>query len=67
MNETEILDRIGELARERTDLYAGAAHGGLHEHGLDRLHDLEARIDDHWELLRRCRWASDAMSVARRR
>jgi hypothetical protein len=55
VEEIEILDRIGALDRERSDLYTGAARGGLREHGLHRLHALEACIENEWERLRRCR------------
>lgn len=54
MDDTEIIQRIGELVTEERDL-RGRASGGLAEDDRVRLRRLETQLDQCWDLLRQRR------------
>lgn len=57
MDDKEVLGRIDELISEEHELRAKAiaAPGGLGESDRERLHELEVRLDQCWDLLRQRR------------
>jgi hypothetical protein len=56
MDEALLLDRIHNLARERSDLYGRGRHGRTPV-DPDRLRQLQDELDRSWDLLRRRRAA----------
>ncbi len=55
MNDVEIVRRIGELADEEHHLESSHSGGALSDEELARLRDLEAALDQCWDLLRQRR------------
>lgn len=53
-NDTDIIERIGELVDSERDLRNRAA-GGLNDDERSRLRILEQRLDQCWDLLRQRR------------
>jgi hypothetical protein len=55
MDDGGVLGRIHELVEEEKQLRASAGSGGLDEASRKRLNELEAGLDQCWDLLRQRR------------
>ena len=55
MNDSEILHNITALVDEEHELMQQAEQGGLDDEERARLHDLQVRLDQCWDLLRQRR------------
>ncbi len=55
MNESELLGSIEKLVNEEHALMQQASSGGLSEDQRARMHELEVRLDQYWDLLRQRR------------
>ena len=55
MNDSEILHDITALVDEEHELMQQAEQGGLDDEERARLHDLQVRLDQCWDLLRQRR------------
>ena len=55
MNDSEILHNITALVGEEHELMQQAEQGGLEDEERARLHDLQVRLDQCWDLLRQRR------------
>jgi len=55
MNESELHQTIEKLVNEEHALLKQAGDGGLNEEQRARLHELEVRLDQYWDLLRQRR------------
>ncbi len=55
MNESELQGTIEKLVNEEHALMQQASNGGLNEKERARLHELEVRLDQYWDLLRQRR------------
>ncbi|MDT0345888.1 DUF2630 family protein [Streptomyces litchfieldiae] len=59
MDDKDILARVGELVTEERALRERAVGHGLQEDERTRLADVEARLDQCWDLLRQRRARSE--------
>ena len=55
MDDTEVLGRINELAREEHELFERESHGKVTDADRQRLRRLEVTLDQCWDLLRQRR------------
>lgn len=55
MNDSEILHNITALVEEEHQLMEQSEQEGLDDEGRARLHDLQVRLDQCWDLLRQRR------------
>jgi hypothetical protein len=55
MNENELHQTIEKLVNEEHALLEQVGDGGLNEEQRARLHELEVRLDQYWDLLRQRR------------
>jgi hypothetical protein len=55
MEDKQILEAIGRLVHEEQGLESDAGSGGLDDDGRARLHNIEASLDQCWDLLRQRR------------
>lgn len=55
MNDDDVLHSINHLVDEEHDLLHAAEHGGLDEAQRGRLHSIQVRLDQCWDLLRQRR------------
>ena len=55
MNDSELLHTIEQLVNEEHSLMQHSASGGMDEEQKQRMHDLEVKLDQCWDLLRQRR------------
>ena len=55
MDDSSVLDRINELAREEHELFELEAKDGASQDERDRLHMVTVTLDQCWDLLRQRR------------
>ena len=55
MDDSEVLGRINELAREEHRLFERESHGNVTDADRDRLRQLQVTLDQCWDLLRQRR------------
>jgi len=55
MDDTEVLGRINQLAREEHELFERESHGKVTDVERERLRRLQVTLDQCWDLLRQRR------------
>ncbi len=55
MDDSELLNSIDSLVKEEHTLMQQAQQGGLNDSQHARMHDIEVRLDQCWDLLRQRR------------
>ena len=55
MDDSDILKHINALVDEEHELMQLAEQGGLDDEGHARMHDLQVKLDQYWDLLRQRR------------